>query len=117
MTQTDAKNLFQITYGSETYHIVRMIHQGYRDDFIQFGVDVSNRTLAAYKANYTRGTYDKILNACKFPVRWTKQTKTVVSMLRDGMTTREIASKLHLKRSVIVAYAANFTRGAYDLMA
>jgi hypothetical protein len=120
MPSTDveaARTAFRNKYGDVTYCVVNLLSRGYSKTAVAKITGLPDSSVAAYAANLTRGTYDSVLTQCDFRPRWNRTTRRIVSMLRDNSTPHEIARAMHMRRSKVAAYAANFTRGAYDFMA
>tara|TARA_Y100000310_G_C20675221_1_gene812650 strand:+ start:938 stop:1171 length:234 start_codon:yes stop_codon:yes gene_type:complete len=61
-----ARKDFTEHYGQETAQIVQMISQGYETPEIAETVEVRPSTVAAYRANVTRGTYGTALTSCNW---------------------------------------------------
>jgi len=113
---TAARAAFRVQYGHESYEVIRLMCEGYSKPAIEDITGVPSLSLDAYQANLTRGTYDHVLDECNFAPRWSNPARRVVQLLREDKSTYEIARTLHMRRTKVAAYAANFTRGAYDLM-
>ena len=59
-----ARSEFVQTYGTEAYDVVSMLASKMSDHHIMDLTWIPRSSLAAYKANLTRGTYDHILSRC-----------------------------------------------------
>jgi hypothetical protein len=61
-----ARNALIKKYGAETYDAIKMIKQGKTNDEIYWNAWIPRRSIAAYRACFTRGIYDHILKDCNF---------------------------------------------------
>ncbi len=61
-----ARSAFLNVYGTETANVVKMILQGKDNWTISDDTWVSVSSIAAYRANVTRGTYDNAFAGCNW---------------------------------------------------
>jgi len=62
-----ARNTFEKKYGVDTYDVVSSLCAGHSTDrIIQNMPWLGSKTIGAYAANLTRGTYDAYLGGCNF---------------------------------------------------
>ena len=62
----NARNLFKQQFGRQTYEVVFALRLGVDDATIREHTHISAGSLAAVKANLSRGTYDVCLSGCNF---------------------------------------------------
>ena len=61
-----ARRLLKQVYGDTTFWVVRDLVEGRADEVIMDWNGLTRASLAAYKANLTRGTYADLLSKCRF---------------------------------------------------
>jgi len=61
-----ARKQFKKHYGEDTYNVVKAIIQGKNSHEIADNFWLSIETVAAYRANVTRGTYWHMTDLCNF---------------------------------------------------
>lgn len=116
-TMDEARTEFRKRYGDTSYRVVCMLLAGYSDNAVMSATGISRTSLNTYRGNLTRNAYGRLLAECRFTPRWSTDARNVVSLLRAGMTPHQVAQKLHMRRTRVATFAANFTRGHYDKMA
>ena len=61
-----AREAFLTRYGAESYHAIMLLSRGRTTEEVGEELGVENMVVGAWKANLTRGTYDKYLKNCNF---------------------------------------------------
>lgn len=64
-TERTARREFTKQYGSETNQVVRSIARGWDSNHIADSLDLSVMTVAAVRANLTRGSYTPFINGTR----------------------------------------------------
>lgn len=59
-----ARREFRNRYGNDTYNVVRWLVKGKTSGEVATRTGVSVGSVAAIRANLTRGTYDEVLTGC-----------------------------------------------------
>jgi len=61
-----ARNIFRDKYGFDGYEVISLIISGKTTDEISDITWIPKTSIAAYRANLTRGAYGKLVNTCNF---------------------------------------------------
>jgi DNA-binding NarL/FixJ family response regulator len=65
-TTKKARADFVSKFGAETYEVIKMFEKGQNNKEIYTDTSLPITTIAAYRAHYTRGTYDEYLGTLNF---------------------------------------------------
>ena len=66
LTTRQARKEFRDTFGRDAYDVVSRIEKGHDTDTIVDRTGLTVGTVAAYRANHTRGVYSDFVPGCKF---------------------------------------------------